>query len=61
MHTQINIPTKSECGILSQRGSTNTFHKDKSKEEILGHRSVKTMMMYNYALSNGLAVKSPLD
>ena len=31
MHTQINIPTNSESGILPQQRSTNTFQKDKSK------------------------------
>ncbi len=31
MHTQINIPTNSESGILPQRGISNTFQKNKSK------------------------------
>ncbi|MHB8579343.1 MAG: phage integrase N-terminal SAM-like domain-containing protein [Ignavibacteriaceae bacterium] len=31
MHTQINIPTKSESGMLPQQGYTNTFQKDKSR------------------------------
>ena len=41
MHTQINIPSNSESGILPQQGISNTFQKDKSKEEILEKSSVE--------------------
>ena len=34
MLTQINIPAKSKSGILPQQGDTNTFQKDKSRQEI---------------------------
>ncbi|MHB8335898.1 MAG: hypothetical protein ACYDEE_00575 [Ignavibacteriaceae bacterium] len=61
MHTQINIPSKSESGILPQQGNTKTFQKDKSKQELLEHSWVMTTMNYTHALSKGLGVKSPLD
>ena len=41
MLTQINIPTNSESGILPQLGISNTFQKDKSKEELLEKNSVE--------------------
>jgi hypothetical protein len=58
MHTQIKIPTKS--GIPQQQGNTKTFQKDKSKQELLEHSSVKTTMIYTYNLNRGLGVKSRL-
>ncbi|MHB9012667.1 MAG: hypothetical protein ACYC49_10660 [Ignavibacteriaceae bacterium] len=61
MHTHINIPTKSENGELPLQGSTNTFQKDKSKQELLEYSSVKTTMIYTYILSKALGVKSPPD
>ena len=51
MHTQINIPTNSESGLIPQRGDTNTFQKDKSKEEILENSSVNIIMMYNIVMT----------
>jgi len=39
MQTQINVPAKSERGVPQQQWSTNTFQKDKSRQEILENRS----------------------
>ena len=61
MYTQINIPTNSESGILPQQGSTNTFQKDKSKEEILEKSSVETTVIYNHIVNFVAGVKNPLD
>ena len=41
MLAQINILTKSESDLLPQQGISNTFQKDKSKEEILEKSSVE--------------------
>ena len=35
MLTHINLHTKSKSGILPQEGNANTFHKEKSRQEIL--------------------------
>ena len=61
MHTQINIPTNSESGILPQQGISNTFQKDKSRQEILGHRLVKPWMNYAHIVNLEASVRSPFD
>ena len=61
MLRHINITTKSESGIMPQRGSTNTFQKDKSKEEILGHRYVMTMMIQTHLANLGTGTRISLD
>ncbi len=62
MLKHINITTKSESGILLQQVSTNIFQKDKSKEEILGHRYVMTMMIQTHLANLGtLAVPRSLE
>ena len=61
MHTQINIPTNSESGILPQQGSTNTFQKDKSKQELLEKSSVEAAESYNHIIKLEAGIKNPLD
>ncbi|MHB8338743.1 MAG: hypothetical protein ACYC6P_06335 [Ignavibacteriaceae bacterium] len=61
MRTQINIPTKSESGVLPQQGNANIFQKDKSEQELLEHSSVKTTMIYTHVANLGASVRSPLD
>ena len=58
MDTQINIPSKSESGILPQQGSTNTFQKDKSKQEILVHKSVRATVIYTHLANLGAGARS---
>jgi len=61
MHTQINIPTKSESVVLPRQGNTKTFQKDKSKQELLDHSLLMTTMIFTYALNKGLGVKRTLE
>ncbi|MHB8581508.1 MAG: hypothetical protein ACYDA4_16820 [Ignavibacteriaceae bacterium] len=61
MHTQINITAKSDSGILPQQGNTNTFQKDKSKQEILEHSSLMATMINTHVVNFGAGVRTPLD
>ncbi|MHB1687802.1 MAG: hypothetical protein ACYCVH_10555 [Ignavibacteriaceae bacterium] len=60
MHKQINTTSLNIQNVIPREGFTKTFQKNKSRQELLGHSSLKNVMIYIRATNLRAGERSPL-
>ena len=60
MHKQIITTSLNIQSVIPGEGFTKTFQKNKSRQELIEYRSVKTKMIYSHTANLGAGVRRPL-